>query len=82
MEKEIGGNVKMETENKNCCCMCCREHEIQRLKKAIKSDIKLLKSDLNLGIFDSYLFDMTYVAESRSKQLYEEVKKLRELEEE
>ena len=69
----------MKTENKNCCCQCCKKQEIDRLKEDIKLEIKFLKSDLNLGFFDSGLFDMTYVAETRSKQLYEKVKKLREL---
>ncbi len=66
--------------HKDCYCKCCKEHEIERLKKEIKSDIKSLKSYLNLGFFDSYLFDMTSIAETQAKQLYEKVIKLKELE--
>lgn len=70
----------MEKENKNCCCEYCREQEIERLKKEIKSDLKSIKSYLNLGFFDLDLFNMTNVAEEQAKRLYEKVKKLRELE--
>ena len=69
----------MGTENKNCCCEYCREQEIERLRKEIKFDLKLIKLNLNLGFFDSDLFNLTDVAEERAKQLYEKVKKLREL---
>ena len=51
------------------------------MRKDIKSDIKLLKSSLNLGFFDLDLFNMPNVAETRAKLIYEKVKRLRELEE-
>jgi hypothetical protein len=81
LEVGLGGGIKMESENKNCCCQFCREEEIERLRKDIKSDIKLLKSSLNLGFFDLDLFNMPNVAETRAKLIYEKVKRLRELEE-
>ena len=62
-----------------CCCEYCREQEIEKLRKEIKSDLKLIKSNLNLGFFDSDLFNLTDVAEERAKRLYEKVKKLNEL---
>ena len=65
-------------ENK-CCCEYCKEQEIKRLKKEIKENMKLIKQNLNIGLFDSYLFDFPESAEKYAEKLYEKVKKLNEL---